>query len=212
MNPRSSSKKTGVIQRLHKDNLTPDTGVGQTDRCCVGGGTYQSERAKHRQALDIGQTQFHQTHGDNEAVENVPTNLKTHGEGVGAGGGVCVCVSGGGGVKEQEEEEEVRRGAGRGGKTPLTTPTATTTATLLLVLHQQLLHLLLLISELGGVSVKPGSSSKGLCPPVSGTSPTVTRSPTKLFYYYYFSTALIILLAATATFTDLRVRGTFGLT
>lgn len=38
--------------------------------------TNQSEGAQHRQALNIGQSQLHQTHGHDDTVKNVPTHLK----------------------------------------------------------------------------------------------------------------------------------------
>lgn len=60
---------------VHRESVFIKVGVRQTG---VGGGTNQSEGAKHRQALNIGQAEFHQTHGDDEAVKDVPTNLRTH--------------------------------------------------------------------------------------------------------------------------------------
>lgn len=38
--------------------------------------TNQSEGAQHRQALNIRQSQLHQTHGHDDTVKNVPTHLK----------------------------------------------------------------------------------------------------------------------------------------
>lgn len=38
--------------------------------------TNQSEGAQHRQALNIRQSQLHQTHGHDDTVKNVPAHLK----------------------------------------------------------------------------------------------------------------------------------------
>lgn len=38
--------------------------------------TNQSEGAQHRQALNIRQSQLHQTYGNDDTVKNVPTHLK----------------------------------------------------------------------------------------------------------------------------------------
>lgn len=38
--------------------------------------SYQTEGPKDRQTLDVGQPQLHQAESDDDAVKNVPANLK----------------------------------------------------------------------------------------------------------------------------------------
>ena len=39
-------------------------------------GSYQTEGAEHRQALDVGQTQLHEAEGHDDAVKDVPAHLE----------------------------------------------------------------------------------------------------------------------------------------